>query len=209
MEDCAVREYEGRYGYRDIEGVAETRSLDFHSPYGCSKGAADQYCIDYARIYNLRTVTLRQSCIYGQRQLGVEDQGWVAWFTIAHLLGKPITIYGNGKQVRDILHIDDLTQCYENCIEHADDISGEAFNIGGGPGNTLSLLELLDILKNRLGVEPRLTWDSWRPGDQPVFICALDKARSRLGWQPVIGVNEGLEKLIDWVSANRSLFDWL
>ncbi len=209
MEDCAVVETEQHYTYKDINGVSENRELDFHSPYGCSKGAADQYCIDYARIFNLKTVNLRQSCIYGQRQLGVEDQGWVAWFTIASLFGKPITIYGNGKQVRDILHVDDLIRCYELCIEKSDYISGQAFNIGGGPENTLSLLELLDMLRQKTAVEPNLSWSDWRPGDQPIFICELDKAKQHLGWQPQINVDQGVSKLIDWVKQHRELFNWL
>ena len=209
MEDCQVIEAEQHYAYQDIKGVSEDRQLDFHSPYGCSKGAADQYVIDYARIYNLKTVNLRQSCIYGQRQLGVEDQGWVAWFTIASLLGKPITIYGNGKQVRDILHIDDLVRCYELCIEKSDQISGQAFNIGGGPENTLSLIELLDMLKQKTGIDPNLNWSDWRPGDQPVFICELAKANAHLDWQPQISVDQGVTKLIEWVKQHRELFNWL
>ena len=209
MEDCRVTEGELDYAYQDITGISEKRGLDFHSPYGCSKGAADQYCIDYARIYDLNTVTLRQSCIYGQRQLGVEDQGWVAWFTIASLYGKPITIYGNGKQVRDILHVDDLIDCYDICIKKQNEISGQAFNIGGGPENTLSLLNLLSMIKNQTGIEPVLNWDKWRPGDQPVFICKLDKADKLLGWQPRISVDQGVNKLIDWVKDNKTLFSWL
>ncbi len=209
MEDCKVIEQDQHYAYADILGVNENRELDFHSPYGCSKGAADQYCIDYARIYNLKTVNLRQSCIYGQRQLGVEDQGWVAWFTIANQFGKPITIYGNGKQVRDILHINDLINCYELCIEKSDQISGQAFNIGGGPENTLSLLQLLNMLKQKTGINPDLSWADWRPGDQPVFICELDKAKQQLDWQPSINVEQGVTMLIDWVKHHRQLFDWL
>ena len=209
MEDCTVVEQDQHYAYETINGVSENRELDFHSPYGCSKGAADQYCIDYARIYNLNTVNLRQSCIYGQRQLGVEDQGWVAWFTIASLFGKPITIYGNGKQVRDILHINDLIRCYELCIEKSDQISGQAINVGGGPDNTLSLLELLDMLKQKTGIDPNLSWADWRPGDQPVFICQLDKAKQQLDWQPEINVDQGVSMLIDWVKQHRQLFNWL
>ena len=209
MEDEPVVEHEKRFEYKDIKGVVESRQLDFHSPYGCSKGTADQYVLDYARIFDLRTVNLRQSCIYGQRQLGVEDQGWVAWFTIATLFKKPITIYGNGKQIRDILHVDDLTRCYEFCINNADTISGQAFNIGGGPNNTLSLIELLEFLKTYTGIEPALSWDTWRPGDQPVFVCNLDKAEKMLGWQPEISVGQGLENLAGWVQNHESLFDWL
>ena len=209
MEDCKVIEVNQQYTYKDINGASEERMLDFHSPYGCSKGAADQYCIDYSRIFSLQTVNLRQSCIYGQRQLGVEDQGWVAWFTIASLYGKPITIYGNGKQVRDILYVDDLIHCYEKCIERREQISGQAFNIGGGPENTLSLLKLLAMLKEKTGIEPDLSWDDWRPGDQPVFICDLEKAKNLLNWEPQINVDQGVSKLVAWVKNNRELFHWL
>lgn len=209
MEQYSVIEEEKRYRYQDLVGVSEQHPLDFHSPYGCSKGAADQYSIDYARVFDLRTVTLRQSCIYGQRQLGVEDQGWVAWFTIAALLKKPITIYGNGKQVRDILFVDDLVRCYEMCITRIDKVRGEAFNIGGGPSNTLSLIELLEVLDQKMDLKTDLSWDDWRPGDQPVFICDLSKVQQLLGWEPEITVDVGLEKLADWVKSNSELFDWL
>ena len=209
MEDVSIVERGGRYEYEKLQGIDELRPLDFHSPYGCSKGTADQYCIDYARIYGLQTVTLRQSCIYGPRQMGVEDQGWVAWFTIAALLDKPITIYGDGRQIRDVLNVQDLIECYEAAIGHREKVSGEAFNIGGGPSNTLSLLELLEALEKELGKTIRPRWDDWRPGDQPVFVCDLGKAISRLNWQPRIGVESGVKKLIDWVAHNRDLFETL
>src|SRR6185295_12243461 len=144
MEHLGVIERNGRYEYRDLpDGADESQPLDFHSPYGCSKGAAEQYTLDYSRIYGLHTVAFRQSCIYGTRQFGIEDQGWVAWFTIAAVLGKPITIYGDGKQIRDVLHVDDLAGAYGKAYEHRDAVAGQAFNIGGGPHNTMSLLELL------------------------------------------------------------------
>lgn len=209
MDDCQVIELDQKYAYKYIRGVNEQCALDFHSPYGCSKGAADQYCKDYSRIFKLQTVNLRQSCIYGQRQLGVEDQGWMAWFTIAGIYGKPITIFGNGKQVRDILHVDDLIRCYQICIEKREQISGQTFNIGGGPENSLSLIELLSILKDKTGVEPDLHWDDWRPGDQPVFICDLSKAKSLLDWEPLIDIDQGTTRLVDWVSGNKELFIWL
>ncbi|MFN2228608.1 MAG: NAD-dependent epimerase/dehydratase family protein, partial [Anaerolineae bacterium] len=177
--------------------------------YGCSKGAADQYTIDYARIFGLQSVTFRQSCIYGTRQFGIEDQGWVAWFTIAAVLGKQITIYGDGKQIRDVLHVDDLARAYEAAIRQREAASGQAFNIGGGPVNTLSLRELLAYLEQMLGIEIPLQWADWRPGDQPVFVCDLSKARERLGWQPQIGVQDGVGQLIHWVKDNERLFDWL
>lgn len=210
MEDVGVEERNGRYEYRDLPGgVTENQQLDFHSPYGCSKGAADQYTIDYARIYGLRATTFRQSCIYGTRQFGIEDQGWVAWFTIAAVLGKPITIYGDGRQIRDVLDVRDLARAYESAIENRVAASGQAFNIGGGPGNTMSLRELLGYLEETLDTEIPLSWDDWRPGDQPVFVCDTTRAEKRLGWKPEIPVREGVSRLISWVRENRTLFDWL
>lgn len=210
MEDVPVVERNGRYEYRDlISGCSENQQLDFHSPYGCSKGVADQYTIDYSRIYGLRTTVFRQSCIYGTRQFGIEDQGWVAWFTIAHVLNKPITIYGDGKQIRDVLHVNDLCRAYEAAIENAAKATGQAFNIGGGPKNTLSLLELLAFLKEFLGKQSALTWDKWRPGDQPVFVCDLTKAKTMLGWSPAINVQSGVTDLSAWVAENPELFAWL
>src|SRR3989344_1031877 len=136
MENIKVVEKNGRYCYRDYpRGISEKFNLDFHSPYGCSKGTADQYVRDYYRIYSIPTVVLRQSCIYGPRQFGVEDQGWVAWFIIALTLGKPITVYGDGKQVRDVLYIDDLIDVYERALEKIDVSRGKIYNIGGGSQN--------------------------------------------------------------------------
>lgn len=210
MEEVGVVERNGRYEYRDLpHGVREQQQLDFHSPYGCSKGVADQYTIDYARIYGLKTVTFRQSCIYGTRQLGIEDQGWVAWFTIAAVLGKPITIYGDGKQIRDVLYVEDLCRAYDAAIQHRDAACGQAFNIGGGPINTMSLLELRALLKSELGLEIELTWDNWRPGDQPVFVCNLAKAEQKLGWTPSVSVADGVRQLAQWVMSHRDLFRWL
>ena len=206
----AVVERNSRYEYKDlVSGCSEQQQLDFHSPYGCSKGVADQYTIDYARIYGLKTTAFRQSCIYGTRQFGIEDQGWVAWFTIALVLDKAITIYGDGKQIRDVLHVKDLCRAYEAAITHQDAAAGQAFNIGGGPQNTLSLLELLEFLKRFLGKQSELSWDDWRPGDQPVFVCDLAKAKKHLEWAPQIGVEDGVKDLASWVADNAELFDWL
>lgn len=210
MHNVEVVERNGRYEYKDlVGGVTEDQQLDFHSPYGCSKGVADQYTIDYSRIYGLRSVALRQSCIYGTRQFGIEDQGWVAWFTIAAVLGKTITIYGDGKQIRDVLHVNDLVRAYEAAASHPEQAAGQAFNIGGGPGNTMSLLELLAYLQDELKITIPLKWDDWRPGDQPVFVCNLDKARERLGWSPQITVRDGVKDLAQWVRQNVELFSWL
>ncbi len=206
MEDVIVTERSGRYEYLEkTNGIAENYPLDFHSPYGCSKGAGDQYVIDYNRIYGLPTTSFRQSCIYGPRQFGVEDQGWVAWLAIASFLGRHITIYGDGKQIRDILHVNDLIHAYELAIENPDNIAGRAFNIGGGPDNTLSLLELIAILEGRLGRKIPFSYDQWRAGDQKVFVCNVDKAESNLGWKSEIDVATGVNRLYDWIKANCDL----
>lgn len=210
MEDIAVVERNGRYEYEDLaSGVPESRTLDFHSPYGCSKGVADQYTLDFPRIYGMQATTFRQSCIYGTRQFGIEDQGWVAWFAIAAVLGKTITIYGDGKQIRDVLHVSDLCRAYESAFEHRDAVSGHAFNMGGGPANTLSLLELLEILERQLGRKIDLNWGDWRPGDQPVFVCDVSKAEELLQWRPEVKATNGVSDLVAWVRDNKSLFDWL
>ncbi|MDO9464784.1 MAG: SDR family NAD(P)-dependent oxidoreductase [bacterium] len=207
MTDIKVIERNGRYEYESLpEGISEERILDFHSPYGCSKGAADQYVRDYSRIYGLRTVVMRQSCIYGYRQFGVEDQGWVAWFTIAASLDKPITIYGDGKQVRDVLFIDDLVDAYEKAIENIETVSGKIYNIGGGPNNKMSLLELISFLEKFLNKKIEYSFSNWRPADQHVFVCSVEKAGKELSWQPKTGVETGVKKLSDWVRKNRSLF---
>jgi CDP-paratose 2-epimerase len=207
LEHLDVKEVNGRYQLTSRpHGVPETEPLDFHSPYGCSKGAADQYVIDYSRIYGLRTVALRQSCIYGRRQFGVEDQGWVAWFTIAARQGRPITIYGDGKQVRDALFVDDLVGLYATCIEKADTVTGRAYNVGGGPDNQLSLLELLADLEGKFGVKINRTFSEARPGDQPVFVADIRKAERELGWRPKTSVREGVAILAQWVSDNTALF---
>jgi CDP-paratose 2-epimerase len=207
MEDIAIVERHGRYEYRDLpEGIPEDRLLDFHSPYGCSKGAADQYVRDYARIYGLRTVVFRQSCIYGPRQFGIEDQGWVAWFTIATMAGKPITVYGDGKQVRDVLYIGDLIQAFRRATEQIDVTSGQVYNIGGGAENTMSLLELIEFLKEHHGTDIRPGFADWRPGDQPVYVSDVRKAKSHFGWEPTYSVRDGVKRLAEWAKENYPLF---
>lgn len=181
--------------------------MDFHSPYGCSKGSGEQYVRDYARIYGLRTVSFRQSCIYGPRQFGVEDQGWVAWFTIAALLDRPITIYGDGRQVRDVLFVDDLVDCYVAAAAQIDGIRGQVYNVGGGPENTLSLLELLALLETVLGKPIPRSYADWRPGDQRVFICDIRRIEADLGWKPRVSKDVGVRRLIEWVGNNRALFE--
>jgi len=208
MEDVVVIERETRYAYRDFPfGISEAQPLDFHSPYGCSKGAGDQYARDYARIYGLPTVVFRQSCIYGLWQMGVEDQGWVAWFIIAALTGQPITIYGNGKQIRDVLFVDDLLDAYDAAIAHIDVAAGQVYNVGGGPAHTMSVwAEFGPILERLMGRSIPVSYSDWRPGDQRIIICDIRKAERELGWRPRVGVEEGIRRLYEWVVANRSVF---
>jgi len=209
MEEVAVIEQETRYAYRDFPlGISEAQPLDFHSPYGCSKGAGDQYVRDYVRIYGLPTVVFRQSCIYGTRQMGVEDQGWVAWFIIAALTGQPITIYGNGKQVRDVLFVDDLLNAYDAAIANIKIAAGQVYNVGGGPAHTMSIwAEFGPILERIIGHPIPVSDDDWRPGDQPIYISDIRKAGRELGWRPTVSVEEGIQRLYDWVVANRKLFE--
>jgi CDP-paratose 2-epimerase len=187
-------------------GISETEPLDFLSPYGCSKGAADQYALDFARIYKIPATSFRQSCIYGPRQFGVEDQGWVAWFVIASLLGRPITIFGDGKQVRDVLHVDDLLRAYEAAIRAPDKIASEAFNVGGGPERVLSLIDLIGMLQHHLRRDIPVHYDAWRPGDQQVYISDIRKLQTALSWKPEVNVASGVAQLIDWVAQNRAVF---
>ena len=208
MEDVKVVEAATRYDYATLpNGASENQALDFHSPYGCSKGCGDQYVRDYHRIYGLPTTVFRQSCIYGLRQFGIEDQGWVAWFVIAAITGHPITIYGDGKQVRDILFVEDLLDAYDAAIANPDKAAGQIFNVGGGRKNTISIwLEFKPILEKLLGREIPVSWSDWRPGDQPVYISDIRKSNSILGWEPKVSAESGIEKLFHWVNENRSLF---
>ncbi len=208
MEGAKVEQANGRYGYADYtHGIPETYPLDFHSPYGCSKGAGDQYMLDYGRIYGLKTMVFRQSCIYGQRQFGIEDQGWVAHFVIATIMNRSITIYGDGKQVRDLLHVQDLVHAYELGIQKIDTLRGEVFNVGGGPENTLSIwTEFGPLLAELAGHEVSITWAGWRPGDQRVFVADIRKIAQKLGWRPTISPQKGIRDLYNWVSSNPSLF---
>lgn len=206
MDDLSVIDRGSSYGYAEQpHGIGEERQLDFHSPYGCSKGAADQYVLDYARIYGIRTVSFRQSCIYGYRQFGVEDQGWMAWFTIATVLGRPITIFGDGKQVRDVLFIEDLVDLYEAAMRQADNLSGVACNVGGGTASTLSLLELIGMLEELSGKRIDHSFADWRPGDQKVFIADTRKAKRDFGWEPKTIPREGVKKLYQWVVEHKNI----
>jgi CDP-paratose 2-epimerase len=208
MDDVEVAEQPTRWGFKDLPfGCPEIQPLDFHSPYGCSKGAGDQYVRDYGRIYGLRTVVFRQSCIYGPRQFGVEDQGWVAWFIIAAVTGRPMAIYGDGKQVRDLLHVYDLLDAYDLTLEKIDATSGKIYNLGGGSENTISVwTEFGPLLEKMLGKPIPVTRGDWRPGDQKVFVADIRKAQAELDWQPKYNVEKGTRQLFDWVVQNKNLF---
>ncbi len=208
MDDVELFEEPTRWRYKDlVHGCPETQPLDFHSPYGCSKGTGDQYARDYARMYDLPTVVFRQSCIYGPRQFGIEDQGWVAWFIIAAVLRRPITIYGDGKQVRDILHVEDLMNAYDLAVEKNDIARGKVYNLGGGPDNVMSIwAEFRPKLERYIGGTIEVARGDWRPGDQRVFYADITKAEKELGWKPKIGVEEGVERLFEWVKQNKGLF---
>jgi CDP-paratose 2-epimerase len=208
MDDVELIEEPTRWLYKDlVEGCAETQPLDFHSPYGNSKGTGDQYTRDYARIYGLRSVVFRQSCIYGPRQFGIEDQGWLAWMMIAAVTGKQITIYGDGKQVRDVLHVNDLLDAYDLAVEKIDIARGQVYNMGGGRRNVMSIwTEFGPILERLLGKKIEVARGDWRPGDQKVFYADFRKAKRELGWEPKIDLEEGIETLFEWVKANKELF---
>jgi CDP-paratose 2-epimerase len=183
------------------DGVPETRAVDFHSPYGCSKGAADLYAVDYARIYGIPTVVFRQSCVYGPWQYGNEDQGWIAHFLISALCGKPITLYGDGRQVRDVLFVDDLLELYDTAIDRRAEIGGRVYNVGGGPTYTTSLLEFLDHLREAEDLEVEVGFGDWRPGDQRVYVSDVGRVREELGWTPSTSVADGTRRLREWLET--------
>jgi CDP-paratose 2-epimerase len=205
LEDIGLRRRNQRYepvteAIAD-HGVDESRPLDFYSPYGCSKGSADQYVRDYARSFGLPTVVFRMSCIYGPHQLGTEDQGWVAHFLIRALAGLPITIYGDGRQVRDLLYVDDLVDALVLAQRHMPTEAGQVFNIGGGPSNALSLLEVLDVIADLTERPPVTTFDGWRLGDQRFYVTDTNKFREATGWRPAVHVREGIARLTAWLRS--------
>lgn len=205
LEDLRVRAEGQRYvpttSRVRSHGIDESRNLDFHSPYGCSKGAAEQYVLDYSRSFGLRTAVFRMSCIYGPHQHGNEDQGWVAHMVRSALAGAPITIYGDGKQVRDVLFVDDLVAAFGHARQEINALSGRAFNIGGGPGNTVSLLELIGQLEKSLKRRIELRFESWRVGDQRYYVSDTSRFQAATGWRPRTAVPEGVEALCEWLSS--------
>jgi CDP-paratose 2-epimerase len=191
------------YGKLDHRNAAckETQPIDFHSPYGCSKGAADQYVRDYARCFGMNTVVLRQSCIYGAHQYGTEDQGWVAHFVHSILKEKPLTIYGDGTQVRDLLDARDLSSLYATVIDKIGITRGEIYNVGGGPENQRNLLEVIDQIGELTGKKAQFSYADWREGDQTFYVSDISKAKNDLGWEPQVPFDRGLRDLISWAES--------
>ena len=208
MDDLPVRECQTRWDYVGLKGISEDQPLDFHSPYGCSKGGADQYVRDYARIYELPTVVFRMSCIYGPHQFGTEDQGWIAHFIISGLLGQTLTIYGDGKQVRDILFVSDLVRAFCAVVEHINVTAGRVYNIGGGRENSISVgKEFIPLLENIMGKPITVRSSEWRPGDQRVYISDTKRAYEDFGWRPVVDKESGITRLYKWIMKNINVFE--
>jgi CDP-paratose 2-epimerase len=208
LDDIGLRKTPTRYEPGDAalrrQGISEARPLEFHSPYGCSKGVAEQYVLDYSRTFGLKTVVFRMSCIYGPHQFGTEDQGWVAHFLIAALTRQPLTIYGDGLQVRDVLFVADLVEAMLLAHANIDRLSGQAFNIGGGPENTTSLVELLNLIGDLTGERPLAKLEPWRTADQRYYVSNTRKFHDATGWRPKVGVRDGVGALMDWLLANRA-----
>ncbi len=207
VDKIPLDEKEKRYAFKDIKGVDENMCTDLtgHTPYGVSKLVGDLYVQEYSYIYKMKTAVFRMSCTYGTRQFGFEDQGWVAWFIIASLFKKPITIYGNGKQVRDMLYADDLVDAFNRFINSG--LQSGLFNIGGGPENTISLLEFIEKLETLTGNRPKVNFADWRPSDQKVYVTDTSKLRKTLGWDVGTDVNSGIKKLAAWVKDNQKFFE--
>ena len=208
LADLAMREADGRHEPADpalrARGIGEDRPLDFCTPYGCSKGVADQYVLDYAQSYGLPTAVLRMSCVYGPRQFGTEDQGWVAHFLIRALSGEPVTVFGDGRQVRDVLHVADAVAAYRVLLDRIEGLSGRAFNLGGGPANAVSLLAVLEEIGAIVGSPVAVEHGPWRTGDQPWFVADTAALAAATGWQAETGWRDGLRHLADWLRANRA-----
>ena len=204
VADDEIRQVDQRHVPSDPQlgaGVTEQAPLDFYSPYGCSKGAADQYVRDYARVYGLHTAVLRMSCIYGPRQFGTEDQGWLAHFMLRSILGEPLTIFGDGLQVRDALHVSDAVRAWIAVLDNIQAVRGRVFNLGGGSDNAISLLELIQEIERLRGVAPLFSFDEWRPGDQPWYVSRIDAIASAVGWRPQVPLHQGLRSLLDWLET--------
>ncbi|MDD5529673.1 MAG: SDR family NAD(P)-dependent oxidoreductase [bacterium] len=204
LENTQLVEKSKRYEAKNLkDGINESMGLDFYSPYGCSKGCADQYVRDYSRMYDLPTIVFRMSCIYGERQFGVEDQGWVAWFIITAIRNRQLTIYGNGKQIRDILFIEDYVNLCMSAVKNKDKIKGKVYNIGGGRENTISLLELIDMIEDKLGRKIKCKFSESRPGDQLFYVSDTTKAKQDMKWKPNVNVTRGVQRLYQWLIEHK------
>ena len=204
VADDRIEQVEQRHVPSDPQlaaGVTEDAPLDFYSPYGCSKGAADQYVRDYARVYGLRTAVMRMSCIYGPRQFGTEDQGWLAHFMLRSILGEPLTIFGDGLQVRDALHVSDAASAWIAVLDNIDTVRGRVFNLGGGIDNAISLLELIREIEQLRGISPVFGFDEWRPGDQLWYVSRIDAIASAVDWKPQVPLKQGLRSLLAWLEG--------
>ena len=199
-------ETDTRYKFKEISGIREDFNMDLtpHTPYGASKYVGDIYTQEYADTYSIKAGVFRMSCIYGTRQFGFEDQGWLAHFIISNVMDRPITIYGDGKQVRDILFVEDLVRAFDSFWKS--DLKSAVFNVGGGPENTISLLEFIKIIEEKTGRKMDMKFDKWRPSDQKVYVSDISKVKKVLGWSPKIGVSEGIDRLIEWTKTNRKFF---
>jgi CDP-paratose 2-epimerase len=202
LDDWAIRLSHERYVPCELglaDGVAENARLDFYSPYGCSKGAADQYVRDYARVYGLRTVVMRMSSVYGPRQSGAEDQGWITHFLYQAIRGEPITVYGDGYQVRDALYIDDAVSAWTRALDRIEVVKGRVFNLGGGPENATSLREMMTLIEGLRGQAPEVRYGPWRPGDQPWYVSDIRAVAEALDWGPRTALRDGVRKLERWL----------
>ncbi|TAL53242.1 MAG: NAD-dependent epimerase/dehydratase family protein [Nanoarchaeota archaeon] len=206
VNEIPIEEKKSRYAFKGKTGIPETFSIDHceHTPYGVSKLTGDLYAQDYGKLYGIKTGVFRMSCIYGTRQFGLEDQGWVAWFAIAALLNKKITIFGDGKQVRDVLYVTDLVKLYDAFLQSSK--GSGVYNAGGGPNNTMSLMEYLEMLQEELETTISPSFAEWRPSDQKVYISDISKAKKELGWEPKVSPKDGVKKLVEWAKANKNLF---
>lgn len=206
VDRFSLLEKGSRYVYKDIKAISEDLAIDHsgHTPYGVSKLAGDLYAQEYAHMYKIKTAVFRMSCIYGTRQFGFEDQGWVAWFVIASLIKKPITIFGDGKQVRDLLYVTDLVEAFDKFARS--NLNHAVFNIGGGVKNTISLLEFIEKIERLNGNKVKVDFKDWRPSDQKIYVSDITKISKALVWKPRIDIDNGLRKLTDWVKNNKDKF---
>lgn len=207
LTNIPIREEKKKYVFKNLKGISEKQPLDFCSPYGCSKGCGDQYVLDYARIYKLNTVVFRQSCIYGSQQYGIEGQGWLAWFITSLVFSHPITIYGNGKQVRDVLHVDDLVNAFDLAFKNIKKTKGKAYTIGGGLKSAVSILEFFEIFKNIFSKKFSYKLKPWRLADQKIYISDISSAKKDFNWVPCITPEQGIKTMYEWILQNKHLIE--